>query len=88
MNLMQELEELDCAEEFFELLQVPYEADVINNKRVPLLQLFHQLLEQYSAPNLADYQAALTKAYCLLKHGVRVELAASTCASCASECQV
>ncbi|TCS38864.1 nitrogenase-stabilizing/protective protein NifW [Reinekea marinisedimentorum] len=86
MNLTEQLEELDCAEDFFDLLQVDYEPAVILNKRVPLLRLFHQALADFEAPELKDYQAALSKAYCLLKHGVRADFAASKCATCSSEC--
>jgi hypothetical protein len=86
MNLTEQLAELSCAEDFFDLLEVDYEPEVILNKRVPLLRLFNQALADFEAPEMQDYQAALRKAYCLLKHGVRAEFAASKCATCASEC--
>lgn len=87
MNLADELAELDSIESFFVLFNVDYDENVVKKSRIQLLKLFNKVLEEYQAPiEYLQYQAALSKAYCLLKHGVSVPLAESNCSTCNSDC--
>lgn len=87
MSLDEEIEELTSVEDFFEHFDVGYDEDFMQHNRVKLLSLFNRSLAEYDEPLDRDsYQGALKKAYCLLQHGVVVELSASRCDSCSSEC--
>ena len=87
MNLADELADLESIEEFFILLNVDYDEDLIKKNRIQLLKLFHKALEEHQAPvEFLQYQAALSKAYCLFKHGVSVPLAESNCSTCNTDC--
>lgn len=87
MTLAEQVQSLTSLEEFFELFEVEYNAELITHGRVKLASLFKRNLTQFPEPILWEqYQAALSKAYCLLQSGVSVPLSASACASCKSKC--
>ena len=87
MSLTEQVNELNSAEEFLDLFNVVYDPAVIAHKRVHLLRLFRQHLHnRHANPEYADYQQALTKAYCQLQQGNRANLEIPQCANC-SECQ-
>lgn len=48
-DLMRQLASLSAAEEFFEMLGVPYERAVINVNRLHILKRFHQYLRNHAA---------------------------------------
>lgn len=87
MDLEAKIAELDGVEDFFELFEVAYDEEFIQHNRIHLLKLFHKNLAPYEVPISWDnYKAALSKAYCLLERGVKLPLAASSCANCESDC--
>ncbi|MEI6894294.1 MAG: nitrogenase-stabilizing/protective protein NifW [Colwellia sp.] len=87
MTLSEQVEELSSVEDFFELFEVEFDENVIRPSRVKLLTLFNKSLAEYSEPLLwENYKGALSKAYCLLQHGVVVPLKGAGCANCHSEC--
>lgn len=87
MTLSEEIEDLTSVEDFFEHFDVDYDEGVMQHSRVKLLTLFNRSLAEYDEPLLREnYQGALSKAYCLLQHGVVVELSAGRCESCNSSC--
>jgi hypothetical protein len=66
---------------------VSYDPEVIKHRRIQLLKLFNKNLICYQEPIAwAEYQQALSKAYCLLLRGETMPLAESSCASCQSDC--
>ena len=82
-TLSQAVEQLETAEAFFAFFNVDYEPGVIRHQRIHLLRLFQSLLpENTEQLEFADYQLALTKAYCLLKEGKTVDFATDGCGSC------
>lgn len=88
MNLADEVEELESAESFFEFFKVDYDPELIRHSRIQLLKLFNKNLVTYQEPiEWKEYREALTKAYCLLKRGVIVPLAESSCTTCQSDCE-
>lgn len=69
-DLMQKLTSLSQAEEFFEVLDVPYDREVINVNRLHILKRFHQYLRTSSGlDELNEYEERfmcrelLTRAY-------------------------
>jgi hypothetical protein len=83
INIEEQLEQLDCAESFFELFDVPFDPDVIIHRRIHLLRLFHlELGDSTEGLTWADYQTALKKAYCKIQLGDKAEFAESGCNSC------
>jgi len=48
-NLMRQLSSLSAAEDFFEMLDVPYERTVIDVNRLHILKRFHQYLHNFPA---------------------------------------
>ena len=87
MNLAEQIEKLDSAESFFTLFEVTYDPEVIECRRIQLLKLFNRNLIFYKEPIAwAEYQEALSKAYCLLQRGETIPLAESSCSSCQSDC--
>lgn len=87
MNLIEEVEELSSVEDFFEHFEVEYDENLVEHSRVQLLTLFNRNIAEYSEPlQWQNYKDSLSKAYCLLKHGVTVPLKGSPCTTCKSEC--
>ena len=87
MSLIEDVEELSSVEDFFEHFEVEYDESLVEHSRVKLLSLFNRNLEECSEPlQWENYQDSLSKAYCLLKHGVSVPLKGSACSSCQSDC--
>ncbi len=68
-NFLATLKGLSSAEQFFDLLQVPYDVRVLNVSRLHILKRFHDQLDFAVLDTLADAEAetacraALTTAY-------------------------
>ena len=87
MKLIEDIDELISVEDFFEHFDVEYDDNLVEHNRVQLLTLFNHHLAEYSEPLLwQHYQDSLTKAYCLLRHGVTAPLKGSACTTCKKEC--
>lgn len=78
-----QLQDVDDAESFFEILDVTYDPQVLIHKRIHLLRLFQQQLAEYGdEPNYEESQIALKKAYCKIQAGQLAEFAQRGCHSC------
>ena len=67
--LMEKLETLSTAEEYFDFLDVPYERSAINFNRAAILRHFHQYLRAFNLEDFNEYEqrhlcrAQLSRAY-------------------------
>lgn len=87
MSLIEEVEELTSVEDFFEHFEVEYDEYLVQRNRVQLLTLFNRHIAEFEEPlQWQNYQDSLSKAYCLMKHGVKVPLNGSPCTNCQSDC--
>ena len=68
-DLMEKLDSLSATEDFFNVLDVPYERSVININRQNILRHFHQYMRTFNLEELNEYEqrhlcrAQLTRAY-------------------------
>lgn len=69
MNLLDEMAELESAEEFMEYFELPFETAVVHVNRLHILQKFHNLMQEEPAPGdsedtlYAHYRTLLARAY-------------------------
>jgi nitrogenase-stabilizing/protective protein len=70
MNLDEELQELESAEDFFQYFELEYDASVVHVNRLHILQRFHDYLEQAKSGMPEDetqkrviYSKLLSRAY-------------------------
>jgi nitrogenase-stabilizing/protective protein len=66
-DLLDDLEELESAEDFLVYFKVPFEQSIVHVNRLHILQRYHNYLqahrERSGEPVYADYHALLTRAY-------------------------
>lgn len=85
-ELSTQLSELVSAEGFCDFLNVEYDPVVLQRKRIPLLRMFHHILESFQdEPTFEEYQKALRIAYRQIVNGNELSFTASQCDGC-SDC--
>ncbi|KAB2935901.1 MAG: nitrogen fixation protein NifW [Candidatus Contendobacter sp.] len=62
-NLQQELSEMTSAEDFLDYFEIAFDLQVVEVKRLHILQRFHDYLQQTNALDRADYARCLHRAY-------------------------
>ena len=81
-----EIAGLESAEDFLEYFQVDFDPTLVQSKHIPLLRLFHHILETFPTPwQHKEYKKALKIAYKQLVSGNELAFSASRCSGC-SEC--
>lgn len=80
MNLLDEMAELESAEEFLDYFELPYDPSVVHVNRLHILQKFHDLMQEQPAPGAdeaalhAHYRELLASAYhCFVESDARSE---------------
>ncbi len=67
LDFLDELEELESAEDFLNFFQIPFDQSIVHVNRLHILQRYHNYLtahrERAGEPGYLDYKALLTQAY-------------------------
>ncbi|MEE1673233.1 nitrogenase-stabilizing/protective protein NifW [Agarivorans aestuarii] len=77
-----DISELASAEDFLNHFGVNYQASLVRVKRVLFMRLLNQVLAKQGSNSFSDYQAAVSKAYCLLEKGVVLAHQVPNCEAC------
>lgn len=86
-RLSEDLEQLECVEDFLEYFAIDYDSQIVQSKHIPLLRLCRQLLTAKKASDqYDDYRSALLMAYGQITHGRLPTVNQSACASCQLDC--
>ena len=66
-DLLEDLEDLESAEDFLNYFKIPFDQSTVHVNRLHILQRYHNYLqahrERAGEPDYADYRALLTQAY-------------------------
>ncbi|GAB1620515.1 hypothetical protein AAOGI_05650 [Agarivorans albus] len=76
------INELASAEDFLNYFGVNYQAGLVRVKRVLFMRLLKQVLAKQASSSYSEYQAAVSKAYCLLEKGVVLAHQVPSCEAC------
>ena len=60
---LQQMNELESAEDFLEFFGIDFDPEVVAVARLHVLQRFHDYLRNRSGATIEDYRASLAKAY-------------------------
>jgi nitrogenase-stabilizing/protective protein len=85
-KLKQAVDQLQGAEAFCDFFEVDYDQQLLQSKRIPLLRLYHHILESMQAEHsFEDYQKALRVAYRQIEQGNELAFNPTHCDGC-SDC--